>query len=112
MALTIGLVSSTTTSSTPDSIPPSSASGVGVAPAGLTLVRLAWLRIPRDDLSGHTLLTPCEPCSGAIWWPGVPVLDHASRAVLADGSRGTVVVGPELEDEAAVPHRDFWRPGH
>lgn len=107
------------------------------AHAELNLVRLAWRGIPRDELPGHTLYTSCEPCAmctGAIFWagigrvvfalsgtgliaitgrgPGVPVLDHPSRVVLADGNRGTAVVGPELEDEAAAPHRDFWRSGH
>ncbi|WP_423447011.1 nucleoside deaminase [Kocuria sp. KSNUG] len=101
--------------------------------AETNLVRKAWREIPADQLPGYTLVTSCEPCamcSGAIYWAGIgtvvfglaetgllaltgnhpenPTLDHPCRLVFAAGSRGTTVVGPILEDEAAVPHAGFW----
>jgi tRNA(Arg) A34 adenosine deaminase TadA len=100
--------------------------------AETNLVRLAWRAISPDDLRAHTLVTSCEPCpmcAGAIFWagigrvvyglsqaglhevtgPGEDTMDHPCRLVFADGGRETVVVGPLLEDEAAVPHQGFWR---
>lgn len=102
--------------------------------AEINLVRKASRTIPYADLSGYTLVTSCEPCAmcaGAIYWagigtvvyalsgrgllaltgddPGTPTLDHPCRLVFADGNRPVTVVGPVLEDEAAVPHRGFWR---
>lgn len=101
--------------------------------AETNLVRKAWQSIPRDELPGYTLVTSCEPCamcSGAIYWSGIgavvyglseeglasltgadpddPMLMHPCRAVFADGGREITVIGPLLEDEAAVPHRGFW----
>ena len=98
--------------------------------AETNLVRLAWQSIPRDELPGYTLVTSCEPCamcSGAIYWAGIgtvvyglselgllehagdPMLAHPCRAVFADGGgREVTVIGPLLEDEAAVPHVGFW----
>lgn len=99
--------------------------------AETNLVRLASGTISYDDLRGHTLVTSCEPCpmcAGAIFWagigrvvyglsqaglheltgPGEWTMDHPCRLVFADGGRETEVVGPLLEEEAAVPHRGFW----
>ncbi|MBF4770462.1 nucleoside deaminase [Nocardioides agariphilus] len=99
--------------------------------AETNLVRLASRTID-DDLRHHTLVTSCEPCpmcAGAIFWAGIgrvvyglsqerlhevagsdpdTSLMHACRLVFAAGGRRTDVVGPLLEDEAAVAHHDFW----
>src|SRR5690625_5902479 len=70
-------------------------------------------------------------CSGAIFWsgigrvvyglsetgllslsgdhPGNPTLDHPCRLVLAAGGRPIDVIGPLLEQEAAVPHTGLDR---
>ncbi len=74
---------------------------------------------------------PCAMCAGAIYWAGVgrlvfglsekrllkitgnhpenPTLDLDCRKVFESGQRATEVVGPLLEDEAALLHVDFWR---
>jgi len=102
--------------------------------AETNLVRLATKRYSLDELRGFTLYTSCEPCamcSGAIYWAGIgrmvyalpeqeliplagddpenPTLDLPSREVLARGQRTVVVAGPALEEQAAEPHRGFWR---
>ncbi|MFC9623327.1 nucleoside deaminase [Streptomyces sp. NPDC056930] len=101
--------------------------------AETNLVRLASRTIPLDQLAKYTLYTSCEPCAmctGAIFWAGIgrvvyalsetglytitganpdnPVLAHPCRLIFADGGRPTDVSGPHIEDEAAVPHQDFW----
>lgn len=101
--------------------------------AETNLVRRASRTIPLGDLPTHTLYTSCEPCAmcaGAIYWSGIgrvvyglsggglltltgdhrdnPTLSHPCRLVLTAGSRQIEVTGPLLEDEAAVPHQDFW----
>ena len=70
-------------------------------------------------------------CAGAIYWAGIgrvvyglsehrlkaitgahlenPTLDLPCRTVFAAGQRQVEVIGPLLEDEAAVLHEDFWR---
>jgi tRNA(Arg) A34 adenosine deaminase TadA len=66
-------------------------------------------------------------CSGAIYWSGIGRMVFAcsetrlgeiagiglnvpSRAVLQTGARIVTVVGPDpnLEDEAATVHQEFW----
>jgi tRNA(Arg) A34 adenosine deaminase TadA len=99
--------------------------------AETNLVRSAARAHP--DLSAFSLYTSCEPCAmcaGAIYWAGVgrvvfampeaglraitgahpdnPTLAHPCRLVFADGQRPTVVEGPAIAGEAAVPHRGFW----
>jgi tRNA(Arg) A34 adenosine deaminase TadA len=101
--------------------------------AETNLVRMAARDLTPDQLATHTLYSSCEPCAmcaGAMYWAGVgrlvyalsetglarltgahpdnPTLDLPSRTVLAAGSRQVEVDGPLLEDEAALPHRDFW----
>jgi tRNA(Arg) A34 adenosine deaminase TadA len=78
----------------------------------------------------YTSTEPCAMCAGAIYWVGVgrvvfalaekglleftgsheenPTLDLPCREVFARGQREVVVVGPLLEDEAAVVHEGFW----
>jgi tRNA(Arg) A34 adenosine deaminase TadA len=72
-------------------------------------------------------------CAGAIYWTGIgrvvfalaeaglfqftgndaenPTLDLPCREVFARGQRPIEVLGPLLEDEAAVVHEGFWRRG-
>ncbi|WP_348786459.1 nucleoside deaminase [Leifsonia sp. NPDC080035] len=101
--------------------------------AETNLVRMASRSIPADELRQHTLVTSCEPCAmcaGAIYWSGIgavvyglpesglravagdhpdtPTLAHPCRLVFADGNREVTVIGPLLEEEAAVPHEGFW----
>ena len=81
----------------------------------------------------YTSTEPCAMCAGAIYWTGIgrvvyalaevglfkftgndaenPTLDLPCREVFVRGQRPTVVVGPLLEDEAAVVHEGFWRHG-
>jgi tRNA(Arg) A34 adenosine deaminase TadA len=69
-------------------------------------------------------------CAGAIYWAGIgrvvygqserdlksqtgaheenPTLDLPCRDVFAAGQRGTEVLGPLLENEAAALQKDFW----
>lgn len=102
--------------------------------AETNLVRLAWRELDATELAASTLYTSCEPCAmcaGAMFWAGIGrmvyalsgrglialaesgedgrELDLPSREVFAGGSQPTVVSGPHLEDEAAEPHRAFWR---
>ena len=84
-------------------------------------------------LSGATLYAstePCAMCAGAAYWAGIgrvvfgfseaslraltgshpwnPTLALPCRELFTRGSRNIVVIGPYLEDEAAVPHQGFW----
>ncbi|MGA2850142.1 MAG: nucleoside deaminase [Terracidiphilus sp.] len=85
------------------------------------------------DLAKCTLYTstePCAMCAGAIYWTGIgrvvfalaetvllkftgndaenPTLDLPCREVFARGQRPIEVLGPLLEDEAALVHEGFW----
>ena len=73
---------------------------------------------------------PCAMCAGAIYWTGLkrlvygmsehqlkritgnhpenPTLDLPCRVVFASGQRQVEVIGPMLEDEAAVVHAGAW----
>jgi tRNA(Arg) A34 adenosine deaminase TadA len=87
-----------------------------------------------DFLARCTLYTsaePCAMCAGAIYWAGIgrvvygqsekslkaitgaheenPTLDLPCEIVFKAGQRGTDVIGPLLEDEAAALQADFWR---
>jgi tRNA(Arg) A34 adenosine deaminase TadA len=86
-----------------------------------------------EALAASTLYTsaePCVMCSGAVYWTGIgrvvyalsetrlleltgdhpenPTFSLPCREVFARGQRHIEVVGPLLEDEAAVPHLGFW----
>jgi tRNA(Arg) A34 adenosine deaminase TadA len=74
---------------------------------------------------------PCAMCAGAIYWSGIgrlvyglsehrlrivtgnhpenPTLDLPCREVFRSGQHPTEVIGPMLEDEAAVLHEGAWR---
>ena len=102
--------------------------------AELLAVRDASRRFPPARLAQATLYSsaePCAMCAGAVYWSGLgrvvyalsearlltltgahpenPTLALPCREVFAHGQRAIVVIGPLLEDEAAVPHLGFWR---
>ncbi|WP_291483794.1 nucleoside deaminase [Acidovorax sp.] len=101
-----------------------------------TLARTAAANYPGAYLAQCTLVTtfePCAMCAGTIYWAGIgrvlygaqettllaltgnhpenPTLALPCREVFERGQRPVEVIGPvpELEDEMAAPHRDFWR---
>jgi tRNA(Arg) A34 adenosine deaminase TadA len=96
--------------------------------AELNLIKLAAQHYDTDFLADCTLYTstePCAMCSGAIYWSGIGRMVFAcsearlgeiagiglnvpSRTVLQTGARMVTVVGPDLEDEAAEIHQQFW----
>src|SRR5262249_16053563 len=73
---------------------------------------------------------PCAMCAGAAYWAGIgrvvygcsqhpfpalpgshpwnPTLVLPCRELFSRGSRKIEVIGPYLEEEAAVPHQGFW----
>jgi tRNA(Arg) A34 adenosine deaminase TadA len=79
----------------------------------------------------YTSAEPCAMCAGAIYWAGIsrvvygqtekalkaqtgaheenPTLDLPCAVVFAAGQRPTEVVGPLLDDEAALLQSDFWK---
>jgi tRNA(Arg) A34 adenosine deaminase TadA len=86
-----------------------------------------------DVLSKATMYTsaePCAMCAGAAYWVGIKkvvyglsetrlkahigphpenlTMDLPCRVVFAAGQRQIEVVGPALEDEVLVIHKDFW----
>lgn len=88
-----------------------------------------------ERLRGATLYSnaePCAMCAGAIYWCGIgrvvyglaetgllaltgahpenPTLSLPCREVFVRGQRATAVLGPLLEDEAALAHHGFWQP--
>jgi tRNA(Arg) A34 adenosine deaminase TadA len=102
--------------------------------AEIVAVRKVSSRSKPADLRSATLYSsaePCAMCAGAIYWSGIgrvvyalseeklleltgdhpenPTLSLPCREVFARGQRAIEVVGPTLEDEAAAPHRVFWR---
>ena len=88
---------------------------------------------PPRFLAGCTMYVsaePCAMCAGAIYWAGIgrvvygqserslraqtgdhaenPTLDLPCRTVFAAGQRSVEVVGPMLEEEAALLQLGFW----
>lgn len=101
--------------------------------AELRAAQMAARALPPEELAKATLYTsaePCAMCSGAIYWCGIgrvvyalsehrllvltgdhpenPTFSLPCREVFARGQRKIEVIGPALEDEAAVAHKDFW----
>jgi len=101
--------------------------------AELRAAQLAARSLSPEELAKATLYTsaePCAMCSGAIYWCGIgrvvyalsehnlllatgdhpenPTFSLPCREVFARGQRKIEVLGPMLEDEAAVVHQDFW----
>ena len=101
--------------------------------AETNLVRMIKGISTEVDLAGCTLYAsnePCAMCSGAIYWAGIgrvvyglsqerfysmlggererSALSLPCRDVLAKGGRSVEVVGPALQDEAALVHEGTW----
>jgi tRNA(Arg) A34 adenosine deaminase TadA len=101
--------------------------------AELVAVAQAARRLDPAQLRRCTLYSsaePCAMCAGAAYWCGVgrvvyalsearlltltgshpenPTLALPCREVFARGQRPVEVLGPALEDEAAVAHAGFW----
>lgn len=100
--------------------------------AETNLVRGASKKYTRDFLSNCTLFAstePCPMCAGAIFWSNIgrlvfglsqnslyeivgennpEALQLSCRDVFAKGNKPIEIVGPVLEDEALIVHRDFW----
>ncbi len=108
----------------------------GVNHAEAVLARVAAHRYDAATLWGCTLVTtvePCAMCAGTQYWAHIghlvygmsesrllamtgnhaenPTLDLPCREVFARGQKPMQVVGPvpEVEEEIAALHRDFWR---
>jgi len=101
----------------------------------LAAARAATLLTPAE-LRASTLYAnaePCAMCAGAIYWCGIgrvvyglaessllaltgddpenPTLSLPCRSVFASGQRAIEVIGPLLEEEAAIAQQGFWQPG-
>jgi tRNA(Arg) A34 adenosine deaminase TadA len=97
------------------------------------LMTRASTSLPAELLRECTIYTsaePCAMCSGAIYWTGLrrvvygmseqllkemtgnhpenPTLELPCRVVFAAGQRQIEVIGPMLEDEAALVHVGVW----
>lgn len=105
----------------------------GTAHAERLLATMACTTLSAESLATATLYSsaePCAMCAGAIYWAGIgrvvyglsehrlreltgnhpdnPTLDLPCRTIFDSGQRKTEVVGPLLEDEAAVMHEGIW----
>lgn len=102
--------------------------------AETNLMHEAMSALTAEERASATLYSSCEPCpmcAGTIYWGGVtrvvfglgeqrlyeiasvqsttPVaLFGGCRLILEGGARDIEVIGPCLEDEAAVPHEGVW----
>jgi tRNA(Arg) A34 adenosine deaminase TadA len=101
--------------------------------AEMNVLRLVSAVCSAGELASATLYSsaePCAMCAGGIYWsgigrvvyalsearllaltgnhPGNPTLSLPCREVLVRGQRRIEVVGPLLEDEAAIVHSGFW----
>ncbi len=102
----------------------------------VALRRLHELAVSRETLAGATIYSsgePCAMCAAAIFYSGIgrvvyglraeaiaaarnaqshtAGLGLSCRAVLAAAAAPVAVIGPLLEDEGALPHKGYWRPG-
>ena len=102
--------------------------------AELVAVADAWRMLGYDGMGSATLYAstePCSMCAGAAYWTGIGRVvyglsagrlfeftgddpAHTSfalpcREILTNGSRPVTVIGPLLEDEAALAHQGYWR---
>jgi tRNA(Arg) A34 adenosine deaminase TadA len=102
----------------------------------MRVLREASATRPPPVLARATLYAstePCAMCAGATYWAGIgrlvfgfsearlramtgahpwnPTLALPCRELFARGSRRIEVIGPYLEEEAAVPHQGFWNQG-
>ena len=96
--------------------------------AELNLVSKVTRELDLQRLSHSTLYTstePCAMCTGAIFWSGIPEIVYGCSAIQLGeitggtfvvpcrelfryGKRDINVVGPVLEDQGAMLHRNFW----
>ncbi len=115
-----------------NSVPPA---GDPTQHAELRAAQMAFRAGTPAQLAGATLYTsaePCAMCAGAIYWCGIgrvvyalsekrllaltgdhpenPTLSLPCREVFARGQRPVEVIGPALEDAAALAHAGFWSP--
>lgn len=113
-----------------DSLPPE---GDPTRHAELVAAALAARLLPPKELAAATLYSsaePCAMCAGAIYWCGIgrvvyalsehsllgltgdhpenPTFALPCREVFVRGQRPIEVIGPQLEDEAALAHAGFW----
>ncbi|MBN9698659.1 MAG: nucleoside deaminase, partial [Zoogloea sp.] len=104
--------------------------------AELVAAALAARRLPPEALASATLYSsaePCAMCAGAIYWCGIgrvvyalsehrllgltgdhpenPTFALPCREVFVRGQRPIEVIGPLMEDEAALAHAGFWQRG-
>ena len=102
----------------------------------MRVLREASATRPPPVLARATLYAstePCAMCAGATYWAGIgrlvfgfsearlramtgahpwnPTLALPCRELFARGSRRIEVIGPYLEEEAAIPHQGFWNQG-
>ena len=117
-----------------DGVNDNTSSGDCTAHAEINALRVASPRHGRDELANATMYAsgePCVMCAGAIFWSNIRRvvfgIDAVSLRVFraTQASAGDVVmscrdvfaaaphliqtVGPALADEAAAPHRAFWK---
>ena len=94
----------------------------------LDILRLAAIKLGKDDLKRAAMYAstePCAMCCGAIYWSGISRLVYGcptemlgeiaggsfvvpSRELFAKGRREIEVIGPVLPEEGAEIHRGFW----
>lgn len=114
-----------------NSLPPA---GDPTQHAELRAAQLAARAAAPEVLAGATLYSsaePCAMCAGAIYWCGIgrvvyalsehrllhltgdhpenPTFSLPCREVFARGQRRVEVLGPAMEDEAAMAHEGFWQ---
>ncbi|MBL3700747.1 nucleoside deaminase [Leucobacter luti] len=113
-----------------NSVPPE---GDPTQHAELAAAAAAFRELGAEGMIGSTLFTsaePCAMCTGAAYWTGIDKIVYAlseerllsltgddpenptfalpCREVVARGQREIQVVGPLIEDEAAIDHEGFW----
>ncbi|KAB2965508.1 nucleoside deaminase [Zoogloea sp.] len=113
-----------------DSLPPE---GDPTRHAELVAAALAARLLPPEELAAATLYSsaePCAMCAGAIYWCGIgrvvyalsehrllgltgdhpenPTFALPCREVFVRGQRPVEVIGPLMEEEAALAHAGFW----
>lgn len=104
------------------------------AHAEVTAIRNSCNDMSRDEFAAATIYSsaePCAMCAGAIYWSNLgrlvfgisegrlrdlrntslknAALRMTCSEVLATGAHETTIIGPVLEDEAAVAHQIFWK---
>lgn len=100
-----------------------------IVAAGMAAKTLTLAQMKKCTL--YTNAEPCAMCAGAIYWSGLgkvvygisetrllqitgdhpenPTMSLPCRQVFASGQRNIQVIGPCLQQEAAVVHDGFWQ---